>query len=254
MELSQFVGGSVYAFILVFVRIGAAFMTMPAIGEQFVSVRVRLLFALMVALVVTPAVRPLLPPQPDNPADLGALVMAEVLVGVFIGGIARMMLSALDFAGQLIANQLGLAAAQAFNPALAAPGNPVGAILSLLGIMLIFATDLHHMLILAVVDSYTLFGPGTWLPLGDVAQHMARVMARSFVIGMQMSAPFLVLGLLFYLGLGLISRLVPQVQVFFVGIPLQIVFGLLLFGISLSALMLFWLAAFEDQLITILAL
>lgn len=253
MDIASLVGGSVFAFFLVFVRLGAAFLIMPTIGEQFVSTRIRLLFSLATALLVTPLVTPLLPPAPPTPAELAALVMAEALVGLFIGTIARMMMSALEVAGHFISTQLGLAAAQAFNPALATPGSPVGALLGILALLLIFATDLHHMLILAVVDSYTLFQPGVWMPLGDVAQHMTRVVSQSFLVGMQMASPFLVIGLMFYLGLGLISRLVPSIQVFFVGLPIQTMLGTFLLSVSLSALMLFWLAAFEAQLVTLLA-
>lgn len=252
VSLDTVLGGSLFAFLLVFVRLGAAFMVMPALGEQFVSARIRLLFALTAAFLVAPVLQGTLPARPATPADIAGLIVQEALVGLFIGTLARIMLSALETAGMVIANQLGLAAAQAFNPAMAAPGNPISGLLGILALLLIFATDLHHMLILAVVDSYTLFQPGQAMPMGDAAQLMARTVAKSFLIGMQMAAPFVVIGLMFYLGLGLVSRLVPQIQVFFVSVPIQIMFGLLLLSLSLSALMLFWLSAFEEQLIGIL--
>jgi len=197
---------------------------------------------------------PAMPKAPASPMNLFLLVAAEAMIGIFLGSIARMLTAALDIAGFLIANQIGLSAAQAFNPALSAASNPVSSVLGMLALLLIFATDLHHMLLMAVVDSYSLFVPGQWLPIGDVAQHLSRVMSDSFLIGMQLGAPFIVIGLLFYLGLGLIARLVPQIQVFFVGTPIQIVLGLMLLGLSLTALMVYWLARFEGQLINILAL
>lgn len=252
MALSELVGGSLFAFLLVFVRLGAAFLILPTIGEQFVNPRIRLLFSLVTAFVVTPVVKPMLPALPETVGQMVALVAAEVLVGVFIGSIARLMMSALEVAGHFISTQLGLAAAQAFNPALAAPSTPVGALLGVLALILIFATDLHHLLILAVVDSYTLFRPGDWLPLGDAAQHLTGVVSKSFLVGMQMASPFIVIGLMFYLGLGMISRLVPSIQVFFVGLPIQTMLGVLMLGLSLSAIMLFWLSAFEAQLIDLL--
>ncbi|ACI98324.1 flagellar biosynthetic protein FliR [Rhodospirillum centenum] len=252
MDLAAFVGGSVFAFLLVFVRLAAAFMIIPAIGEQAISARIRLLFALVVAAVVTPVVRQYLPPEPSAPAELAALVVSEILVGLFIGTLARVLLTALETGGFLIANQLGLAAAQAFNPALAAPGNPIGALLGIGAVVVIFATDLHHMLILAVVDSYTLFSPADGLPLGDATEHLAQTVNTSFAIGVQLAVPFFVIGFLFYLGLGLVARLVPQVQVFFVGLPIQIAIGSLMLSLSLSALMLFWLTHFEDQLVGLL--
>jgi flagellar biosynthesis protein FliR len=252
MTLEQILGGSIYTFLMIFVRLGSAFMVMPGYGEQYVSPRIRLLFALAISFVLMPLLLPSMPAAPAQPADLVLLVIAEALIGVFLGTIARFMMSALETAGMLIANQVGLSAAQSFNPAMAQAGNAVTAVLSMLALMLIFATDLHHLLLLAVVDSYSLFPPGHWLPMGDVAQHVARVLGDSFQIGMQLAAPFIVIGLLFYLGLGLVARLVPQIQVFFVGVPIQIVLGLLLLSLSLTALMTFWLTRFEGQLVNIL--
>lgn len=254
MSLDALLGGSVYALLMIFVRLGSAFLIMPGFGEQFVSPRIRLLFALAVSFLLLPILLPTMPKAPPSPADLTLLIIAEALIGIFLGTVTRMLMSALETAGMLIANQVGLSAAQAFNPAMSSPGNPVSAILGVLALMLIFATDMHHLLLMAIVDSYSLFQPGQWLPIGDVAQHLTRVMADSFLIGMQLAAPFTVIGLLFYLGLGLIARLVPQIQVFFVGVPIQIIFGLLLLGLSLTALMTFWLARFEGQLVNILQL
>lgn len=254
MSLDAVLGGSAYAFLMIFVRLGSAFLIMPGYGEQFVSPRIRLLFALAVSFLLLPILLPAMPKAPASPADLTLLIIAEALIGIFLGTITRMLMAALETAGMLIANQVGLAAAQAFNPAMSSPGNPISAILGVLALMLIFATDLHHLLLMAIVDSYSLFKPGQWLPIGDVAQHLTRVMADSFLIGMQLAAPFTVIGLLFYLGLGLIARLVPQIQVFFVGVPIQIIFGLMLLGLSLTALMTFWLARFEGQLVNILQL
>lgn len=252
MSIDALLGGSVYAFLMIFVRLGSAFLIMPGFGEQFVSMRIRLLFSLALAFLLMPVLRGQMPPSPASPADLTLLIISEALIGIFLGTIARMMMSALETAGMLIANQVGLSAAQAFNPAMAQPGNPISAILGVVAMVLIFATDLHHMLLMAVVDSYSLFAPGQWIPIDDVALHMTRVLADSFLIGIQMSAPFTVIGLLFYLGLGLVARLVPQIQVFFVGVPIQIIFGLMLLGLSLSALMMFWLTRFEGQLVNIL--
>lgn len=252
MDLAQFVGGQVFAFLLIFVRVGSALLILPTFGEAFVPTQIRLLFALLLSLLLVPVIGPNLPPQPTIPGELVLLILGELLVGLFIGTIARMLMSALETAGFMISQQLGLSAAQSFNPALAAPGNPAGALMGVMALVLILATDLHHMLLLAVADSYTLFEPGRPMPLSDMSEHIVRVFAKSFEIGIQISMPFVVLALLFFLGLGLIARLVPQIQVFFVGLPLQILLGTLLFAGSLSALLLFWLRHFEDQLIQML--
>ena len=113
----------------------------------------------------------------------------------------------------------------------------VGNFLSMLAVTLIFATDLHHLVIAGLDDSYTLFTPGELPVLGDVAALTTRTVTDAFRIGIQLSAPFLVFGLLFNLGLGILSRLMPQMQVFFVGMPLSILLGLLMLVLILGAMM-----------------
>src|SRR5581483_8393955 len=113
----------------------------------------------------------------------------------------------------------------------------LGNFLSVLGITMVFATDMHHLVIAGLNDSYTLFRPGEIPLMGDVAAAVTGVAASAFRIGIQLAAPFLVFGLLFNLGLGVLSRLMPQMQVFFIGMPLSILLGLFLLLLVLSAMM-----------------
>jgi len=159
------------------------------------------------------------------------------IIGSVLGLTARLAISALQVAGFVVANQLGLGFVTAIDPTQNQQGVLVGNFLSVLGITLIFATDLHHLVIAALNDSYTLFAPGEMPVSGDVAKHVTQVIATAFRIGIQLSAPFLVFGLLFNLGLGVLSRLMPQMQVFFIGLPLSIMLGLLLLVLVIGAMM-----------------
>lgn len=246
--LQAFLGAQVYSFIMIFVRTGAAFLVLPILGETFVSMRIRLLLGVMISLIITPVMADRLPPDPAQPADLVVLIAKESVIGVFIGTIARIMMSALETAGSFIATQIGLNSAQTFNPALAQQGTAVSSILGISAILLLFASDLHHMLILAVVDSYDLFPPGQLMPLGDMTHHLTQVFSQAFLVGFHLSGPFVTIGLLFFLAMGLVSRLSPQIQIFFVTMPVQIGLGVILFGASLATLMAYWLHAFEEQI------
>lgn len=233
---------------MVFARIGSAFMVMPTIGDAFVSARTRLLFSLAVAFLVTPVLKAQIPALPTDPFQFTVLLFGEVTVGVFLGSVSRLLMSALETAGTIIAVNTGLANAQVFNPALASQGSLPGALMGWLGLLLIFITDLHHLLILAVVDSYATFVPGAPLPVTDMAVMIGQLVSRSFVIGLQMAAPFMISALLFAFALGLLSKLAPQIQVFFIFLSAQVALGLLLFALTLSGMMLFWLTNFEAGL------
>jgi flagellar biosynthetic protein FliR len=143
----------------------------------------------------------------------------------------------LQIAGSVVAQQFGLGFVTAIDPTQNEQGILVGNFLTLLGITLIFATDLDHLVIEALNDSYTIFEPGEMPLTGDVAKHITQVVAAAFRIGIQLAAPFLVFGLLFNLGLGVLARLMPQLQVFFIGLPLSILLGLLLLMAVIGAMM-----------------
>jgi flagellar biosynthesis protein FliR len=107
---------------------------------------------------------------------------------------------------------------------------------------------MHHLVIAALDDSYSLFHPGEVPLLGDVAALTTRTIADAFRIGVQLSAPFIVFGLLFNIGLGVLSRLMPQMQVFFVGMPLSILVGFLILLLVVGAMMTVFLGSVETVL------
>jgi flagellar biosynthetic protein FliR len=225
------------AFLLVFARIGTMLMLLPGLGEQNLSARIRLTMALILAAVVLPLHRAA---YHIDPAALGpAIVMLieEILVGAVLGLTARLTISALDVAGSVIAQQLGLGFVTAIDPTQGEQEAIVGNFLTMLGLTLIFATNMHYLVIAALNDSYNVFAPGEVLGTGDVAALVTRTVAGAFRVGIQLSAPFLAFGLLFNIGLGVLSRLMPQMQVFFVALPLSILMGLLFLLLGLGAMM-----------------
>ena len=148
----------------------------------------------------------------------------------------------------MIAQQLGLGFVTAIDPTQGQQGLLVGNFLTILGLTLLFATDSHHLVIAALNESYRIFSPGEVFPSGDVAALATQAFAAAFKIGMQLSAPFLVFGLVFNIGLGILARLMPQMQVYFVGVPLSILAGFLILGLVITALM----GAFLDYFIGVM--
>jgi flagellar biosynthetic protein FliR len=235
-------------FMLVFARIGTMLMMLPGLGELAVPVRVRLTIALVLTAVLLPLHRNAYALDLRSSGPVITMLAQELFVGAVLGLAARFTISALHVAGSVIAQQLGLGFVTAFDPSQGQQGVILGNFLTLLGITLIFALDLHHLVIAALNDSYTLFQPGDIPLLGDVAALTARSIANAFRVGIQLSAPFLVFGLLFNLGLGILSRLMPQMQVFFVGVPLSILVGFLILLLAVGAMMGVFLGSVENVL------
>jgi flagellar biosynthetic protein FliR len=247
MTLDQFLPANVFAIFLVFARTGSMLMLLPGFGEFYVMQRFRLLLAVIIAFLLAPLLAPVLPPLPANAPDLVMLIGGEVVIGIFLGTVSRVLLSALDTAGTVVSLQLGLSAAQIFNPLQAQPTAITSSFYGVFGVLLIFLTDLHHLLLRAMVESYDVFVPGALPPLGELSEAMVHCAGGAFRLGIEMAAPFIILGTMFFVTLGLIGRLVPQLQMLFVTQPLQIVGGLIAFAFVLASGMEWFLSAFAQQ-------
>ena len=224
-------------FMLVFARVGAMVMLMPGFGESNIPVRIKLGIALLLTLIILPLHRAAYQIDLTSMSSLGVLMVHEIVIGIVLGATARVTLSALAIAGSVIAQQLGLGFVTAVDPTQGQQGLLIGNFLTILGVTLLFATDSHHLVIAALNESYRIFSPGEVMPSGDVAALATRAFATAFKIGMQLSAPFLVFGLVFNIGLGVLARLMPAMQVYFVGVPLSIMIGFLIFAFVLTGMM-----------------
>ena len=235
----------VFAAGLVFARLGAILMLMPGFGEPSIPPRIRLAFALVFALVLGPVIMPLLPPMPDQPLPIAGLIAGEVVIGLMIGAVARILMATAAVAGQVIGMSTGLAAAQSFDPSMGQQGALMGAFLNLTFITLLFATNLHHLLLATAAGSYEVFPAGGVPPFADAAEWALGAFIDSFRLGVQLAAPLIVFGLTFYLALGVLSRLMPQAQIFFIAMPSNIMIGLFIVAIALGSMGLVWLERLE---------
>src|SRR5690606_217651 len=167
-----------YLYLLIFARVGTILMLMPALGEQIIPARMRLSFALLFTLVLFPLLSPSLPRLPGDMLEVIVLLLHELLVGFVFGVIMRLLVSSTQVAGSVIAFQLGLSVAQSADPTNGGiQGAIIGSFVSFLGIALIFATDLHHVALAAVYDSYMIFSPTDPLMFGDAAEMVVQTVA-----------------------------------------------------------------------------
>ncbi len=235
------------AFMLTFARLGSALMIMPGVGDSFISTRIRLLFALSFSFIMMPLISNFITEVPTGFA-LYVILATEVIIGLFIGTIARIFMAALDTAGMLVSIHSGLANAQVFNPSFAAQGSLFGAFLSVTGIVLLFASNLYGVLLYGLYDSYRMFPIGAEMMTGDMSEVVVRAVATSFKTGVQIAAPFIIVSFLLYVGMGVLARLMPQIQVFILSLPIQILLSLLCMSLVVSAALMFWLHKYEDAI------
>jgi flagellar biosynthesis protein FliR len=248
--LEQLVPAIMWTYFLVFCRMSAAIGLMPGFGDAYVNVRARLVVAAAISFAITPIVQSDygLPPEPQNTFRLFALMAGEIFIGAFLGLMGRVLLASLETGGAIIAMQTSLASAITFNPGAASPETLPASLLSALAVVIIFATGIDHMLIRSIVDSYQAFPAGALPPFNDMSRVMARLVSRGFLISVELAGPFLIVGTVFFVGQGLIAKIMPQLQVFYIALPLQVMGGLILIGLTVPPLVYWFLGQYVDVL------
>jgi flagellar biosynthetic protein FliR len=238
----------VFAAGLIFARLGAILMLIPGIGESFIPARIRLAFAFVMALALFPVLSAGAPAPPEQVSGVAGAVIKEVLIGLMIGAILRLFMSALATAGEIVSIQTTLSFAQTANPTQAAPSTTLGTFLGLIGIVLIMTTNLHHLFLSAIVKSYAIFPFHRAIQVADAGQLAVQTVGRSFALGLQLAAPVVVFSLIFNIATGLVGRVMPQFQIFFVATPLMVLMGMSVFALSLGAIGLVWVDRYHDLL------
>jgi len=246
--LNEILTLDIYRFFLIFTRIGTAMIVLPGFGGQLVANRIRLILALAISLVMLPVVGASLPPLPTRLSGLVFLFGSEAMIGLYLGILTQTLMSTLNVAGTFIGFQIGLTNAFSFDTVAEQQSSTITAFLSNVALVAIFTTDLHHLMLRAVTDSYAVIVPGQPLPLNDFAETLSKLLSAAFNFALQLAAPLLAFGIIYNVALGLMSRMSPQIQVFFIALPLQVAGGLWMLMVALPLLILLFLRWFEQGL------
>ena len=223
-----------FAFALLLARVGCACMLLPGIGEIELPMMIRAGFALAFTVLLLPLVAPLVPPAPDTVWRGFGMLAAEIATGLWLGWLTRLVLLALPVGGQIVASMAGLANVLQPDPTLGPQTAALSRALGLAAPVLVLAAGLHAMPLAALTGSYRLIPPGALLPAADTTQLVVGAVSEAFALALRLASPFVLAGILWQVTLGavtlgLLARLVPQLQVHFAAMPGQIVGGFLLF-------------------------
>lgn len=245
MDLDDFVAGHILGAFMVFVRFGTAAMFLPGFGETYVNARARLSLAAVISIALYP-VTPV-PILPDlDLSGLVRLIALEGLVGLWIGLTARILFIALYYAGALAGYTSGLANALAPSLGSFEGATSVASAFLITALVLMFATDTHHVIIRALLFSYDMMPFGQSPMLGDMTEQMSRAVSASMRIGLTIAAPFIVLSLMINLGLGLANRAMPNLPVFFIAQSGLIATGFIVLAVAAPGMLRTFLGIFAD--------
>lgn len=235
---------------LVLARVGAAVMLLPGLGEAEVPATIRLSLALALVAALLPGLAPGLPPLPAEAPELLRLIALETAIGLWLGLLARLLALALAQAGQVAGLMIGLASPlqAAGDPMLGAQAVALARMLALLGAVVVLSSGLYALPLRALAESYAALPPGAPFRAGVAAESVAAMAAESLALALRLAAPLVLLALLGNLALALLARVAPQVQVFVLATPAQILAGLALLALLLPALSAAWAEAMRHGL------
>lgn len=226
---------------IVFLRVGAAISLFPGFGEQSVPIRIKLGLALMMTMIIAPAVSPALLPFAGDPPPLGLIVLTEAVVGLLIGMGIRLFVMALQTAGTIAAQSTSLS--QILGTQGIEPIPAMGHILTLGGITLAMILGLHVRLAELVILTYTLFPAAQFPDASSVSVWGMAQVANAFALAFTLAAPFVIVSVLYNLTLGIINRAMPQMMVVFVGAPVITGAGIAILLVMAPTMLTLWAEA-----------
>lgn len=226
-------------FVLVFVRIVTILALMPVFGSFAVPPQVKAAFALILAMILFGAVMPearMAAGQFTMPL-FGLLVVKEVMVGIAVGFVASTLFAAVQFAGRLVDVEIGFGFVELMDPMNNETVTVWGQLQVVLFMIIFLTINGHYFMLLAVQRSFELIPMLSGvLPGGKAAYHIVSITGAVFVTALKFSAPIYVTLVLSEIALGAVARTVPQINIFFVGMPLKIAVGLGTAALSLPML------------------
>jgi flagellar biosynthetic protein FliR len=213
-------------FVIILLRISGIMLFAPFFSNQSIPLQIRAAFALVVTYVLAPSLPIGMIPSGLSIADVTGLAAGEILSGILIGFAASCVFAGMQFAGQLIAFQLGFSLINQIDPQTNVQAPVFSFLYHFVGLLFFLLINGHHWLLLAISDS---FGP---LPIGGFSIHgsvlawILELSAQVLVIGLRIAGPVIVVTVIADMVLGILGRAAPQVHILIVGMPLKILVGL----------------------------
>ncbi|RJQ84839.1 MAG: flagellar biosynthetic protein FliR [Desulfobacteraceae bacterium] len=233
-------------FLFVLVRVGAILFTIPFLDARNVPMIIKASLAMAVAVMIMPRLDVAAPNVLGNPFALILGLVSEAAVGWTISLSIQLLFAGVQLAGQLAGFQMGFAIANVVDPASSLQVPILSQFLNLLALMIFFSVNAHFYFIKALIDAFDLIPPMSARLDGRLVSLIMAMAAKSFVIAVKVSAPVMVALLLTHVALGLTARTVPQMHIFIVAMPLQILLGLIFLSLSLPFISSFLEIAFKE--------
>jgi flagellar biosynthetic protein FliR len=225
---------------MVMARVGGAMALLPGLGEPQPPAMVRVGLAFGVTALLLPGLASSIPQVPEASIQAAAMVAAELVTGLWLGWLARLLVLALPIAGQFIGYMMGISNVLQPDPILGGQSTPISNLLGIAAPLTVLVSGLYALPLMALAGSYGLIPAGSMLPAADSAETAVRAVGVAFGIAVRLASPFILVGIVWHVATGLLTRLVPRLQVYFIVMPAQLLGGMLLLAVLITALLSAW--------------
>jgi len=222
------------AFLVVTARVAGFVGAIPVISAAQTPVRVKTALVFTTSLLLFPLMHKAVPQVSFSPIPFALLIVSELLLGLLLGLVSRLIFTAVEFGATVIGYQMGFAAANIFDPQSERQVALISQFQNVFAIIIFLAINGHHLFFRVAVRSYEYLPPGQIDFSGEAIPYLMQLTSHMFSIGVQFSAPVLAVLLLSGLILGILARVFPQLNVFLLSFPLNIGAGFIVIALTLN--------------------
>jgi flagellar biosynthetic protein FliR len=224
------------SFVLIMMRVSPILFMMPILSSSAMPNLLKISLMLAVSLLLLPLVKIDLRLFPSDPYQFGLFMIAELMVGFVLGLSINLIFAGIQLAGELAGYQMGLAMATILDPQSGMDTTLIAQFYYLLGLLIFLSVDGHHWFIRALFQSFSVLSPGEFHLKIGLYHHFLKLSAKMFIIAIKMIAPIMAVLIFTQIALGMIAKMVPQMNVLMTSFPLTICLGLIFLGLSIELL------------------
>lgn len=234
-------------------RTSGIFLLIPPFGDSNVKPIIKIVLALSISLMMfgefSELIRPIIKSVAADSLALTITIVSELLLGISFAMIVKILVSAVQVAGLAIASQIGLSAASIFDQSQQVQNSSLGLMLAMLTTIAILESGMHIRIIGSIYESYNTIPIGAFFNHhNDFISLVVGSVGKMWSAGIQISIPFILINIIMMVGAGILAKLMPQLQIFFVMLPIQIFVGIMIFGIILSGILIWFIEFLSSEL------
>lgn len=238
-----------YPFFIVSVRLSGIFLTVPPLSDKAISIKIRITALVLISLALAPVLSKYIPVQPEHISELVIVILKELLIGILLGIGVKLFLLAVNIAGDIMAATMGLQSASLLDPSTNVNSTALARLLVLIATVSFLVLGFHLYMIRAFVESYELIKFNTTLDPGAIMMAIINTVTQVMILAVKMASPVLAANFIINISLGVLNRLVPQVHVFFISMPLTMITGVFILVLSIASMLILFTEEIENNMI-----